>query len=60
MSKFERAIGGILVILIEIFMIPILLPIVGNFSWVLIISAIIFPILIFWKGDVLKEIDYGR
>lgn len=60
MSKFERAIGAFIIVVIELFLIPIILPIVGGFSWVLIIFAILFPVLVAWKGDALKEIDYGR
>jgi hypothetical protein len=60
MSKFERAFGAILVVIVEIFLVPILLPLLGGFSWILIIFAVLFPVLIAWKGDNLKEIDYGR
>jgi hypothetical protein len=59
MSKIERAFGAIIIVIIEIFLVPMLLPILGSSAWILIIFAILFPILIAWKGDVLKEIDYG-
>lgn len=55
MSKLERAIGAILIVVIELFLIPVILPVMGNYSWVLLIVAIIFPVLVAWKGDNLKE-----
>lgn len=61
MSRLDRAIGAILIVIIEIFMIPVILPIMDSGSaWILLIVAVLFPVLVAWKGDALKEINFGR